>query len=541
MSSFLITRSTDEQFENDYKLKHIVISIKYWDIEIKQFINAELDLFGHCLKLTTLLYNKLYSFPKLVKAILDESIPVTLAQKAQLKLAISQMKFKGFTNREHDIANSERWTWLKALMDSEGYPPYAAKRVIKRISNPDNELEYRATLVEGSNNYHVVLDNYGGMTFWMPGEKLELLKNHYHEMNKPLPALRESFKNNVNSKVSLLLDDSDLVEMGKRFVDELPIRFYTDIHYLMMVEYLIEETYSHLGKLILMSTKEQRLVFLEERSDFFNENSNEVAYYLHDKLAMFTRIIKEKTTISDSRQDFFITYAFIYNIVIEHFAHKWENEHKQYFKDIGILDIDQAIERYCSIETNVHSNEISAGIFIYYLIKHRKFEQDNRNYLSCREIFIPKLNKLMENRKYNNFVNRLKKPSTSSQIKYSINDVDLMNGQEFEIFIAELFSKLGYESEITKASGDQGIDVIASKNGNKIGIQAKCYSSTVGNSAIQEAVAGKSHYRLDKAIVVTNNFFTDAAQQLAQSNSIILWDRNILKEKIDEIFNSSLN
>ena len=106
-----------------------------------------------------------------------------------------------------------------------------------------------------------------------------------------------------------------------------------------------------------------------------------------------------------------------------------------------------------------------------------------------------------------------------------------MNGLEFEKFIAELFSKMGYESEITKASGDQGMDVIASKNGNKIGIQAKCYSSSVGNKAVQEAVAGKNHYRLDKAIVVTNNFFTDAAQQLAQSNSRILWDRNILKEK----------
>jgi HJR/Mrr/RecB family endonuclease len=112
-----------------------------------------------------------------------------------------------------------------------------------------------------------------------------------------------------------------------------------------------------------------------------------------------------------------------------------------------------------------------------------------------------------------------------------------MNGLEFEKFIAELFNKMGYDSEITKASGDQGIDVIASKNGNKIGIQAKCYSNSVGNSAIQEAVAGKNHYRLDKAIVVTNNVFTESAQQLAQSNSVILWDRNMLKEKIDENFN----
>ena len=112
-----------------------------------------------------------------------------------------------------------------------------------------------------------------------------------------------------------------------------------------------------------------------------------------------------------------------------------------------------------------------------------------------------------------------------------------MTGIEFENFIAELFTKLGYESKVTKATGDQGIDVIVSKNGYTIGIQAKCYSSSVSNSAIQEVVAGKNHYRLDKALVVTNNFYTDSAHQLAQSNSIILWDRHILKEKIEENFN----
>ena len=109
-------------------------------------------------------------------------------------------------------------------------------------------------------------------------------------------------------------------------------------------------------------------------------------------------------------------------------------------------------------------------------------------------------------------------------------------GGDFEKFVAELFTKMGYSTEVTKASGDQGIDVIASKNGSSIGIQAKCYSGSVGNSAIQEVVAGKTYYKLDKALVVTNSFFTESAQQLAQSNSVILWDRNILKQKIDECF-----
>ena len=120
--------------------------------------------------------------------------------------------------------------------------------------------------------------------------------------------------------------------------------------------------------------------------------------------------------------------------------------------------------------------------------------------------------------------------------KYTIDDIDLMSGSEFEEFVGTLFKKMGYSSQVTKQSGDQGLDVIASKYGTKIGIQAKCYSNTVGNSAIQEAVAGKSFYRCDKVIVITNNYFTPAAIELAQSNDVILWNRDMLKEKIKELF-----
>ena len=107
-----------------------------------------------------------------------------------------------------------------------------------------------------------------------------------------------------------------------------------------------------------------------------------------------------------------------------------------------------------------------------------------------------------------------------------------MTGSEFEEFIAKLFIKMGYSAYTTKTSGDQGIDVIAEKNGIKYGIQAKCYSNSVGNSAVQEAVAGKSFYGCDKIIVITNNSYTKSAIELATANGVILWDRNILKEKL---------
>jgi HJR/Mrr/RecB family endonuclease len=501
----LATPSTPaEQFENDYKLKHVSLrNIELFDVE-KKLINrsdgvvihnANLNLFGHCFEMTV------------GNIVLKATFDPTKIFKYHSELSDSRVATK-------------YWALFNTPVS------------IKLIST---------SFFGGSKE--VIIDPHEIITisFLMSSINIELLKEHYQKINEQVLTLWESFRFNVNLIVSKLLEDRELVEMGKNFIDEMPIGFYTNVDFLMLVDFTIELNESPLGGLSLLSSKEARELFINENSTFISNNSDDMLSYLDDKLHIFSIIINERISISDTRQTLFIAHEFIYNVVIEHLAQKWENDYKQYFQDIREISLDEAIERYCSIETVVHQDAISSGNFIYYLIKHGKFEQNNRNYLNCRDVFIPKLNQLMEVRKHVNFLNRLKTPNVSSQKKHSIDDVDLMTGQEFEMFIAELFSKMGYVSEITKASGDQGIDVIATKNGNKIGIQAKCYSSSVGNSAIQEVVAGKSHYRLDKAIVITNNFFTDAAQQLAQSNSIILWDRHILKEKIVEIFNSSMD
>ena len=102
------------------------------------------------------------------------------------------------------------------------------------------------------------------------------------------------------------------------------------------------------------------------------------------------------------------------------------------------------------------------------------------------------------------------------------------------MFCADVLRKNGYSNiEITKTSGDQGIDIIAYKNHIKYGIQCKCYTSDVGNKAVQEVFAGKAFYQCHLGIVLTNRYFTKSAIELADKNGIILWDRNRLLEMIE--------
>ena len=97
-----------------------------------------------------------------------------------------------------------------------------------------------------------------------------------------------------------------------------------------------------------------------------------------------------------------------------------------------------------------------------------------------------------------------------------------MSGHDYERFCADLLSLAGWKTRVTKASGDQGVDIEASKNGIRVVFQCKKYSTPVGNGAVQEVLSGKAFYRADVGVVVSNASFTPSAKQLARSAQIRL-------------------
>ncbi|MBQ6888161.1 MAG: restriction endonuclease [Lachnospiraceae bacterium] len=113
--------------------------------------------------------------------------------------------------------------------------------------------------------------------------------------------------------------------------------------------------------------------------------------------------------------------------------------------------------------------------------------------------------------------------------------LDEMEGHEFEYFCAELLQENGfYEVEVTRASGDYGIDILAEKDGVTYAIQCKCYSAPVGVKAIQEAYAGRDYYDRMVGAVLTNQYFTNPAVEAARKLKILLWDREYLESMMEE-------
>lgn len=107
-----------------------------------------------------------------------------------------------------------------------------------------------------------------------------------------------------------------------------------------------------------------------------------------------------------------------------------------------------------------------------------------------------------------------------------IDKVDNMPGEYFEEFLLQHFKKLGYSGYVTRGSADYGADLVLNKDGIRIIVQAKRWKQKVGIDAVQQVTAALKHYNAQQAIVATNSYFTANAVQLANSNNVLLWDRD---------------
>lgn len=124
--------------------------------------------------------------------------------------------------------------------------------------------------------------------------------------------------------------------------------------------------------------------------------------------------------------------------------------------------------------------------------------------------------------------------NTQSPSVYLNSNNDNLDGHQFETYCAELLKRNNFfHVFVTKGSGDFGVDILAEKDGWKYAIQCKNYSAKVGNHAVQEVYSGKDYYNADIAVVMTNNFFTPAAIETADSLNVELWDRDKLNSMIN--------
>jgi len=111
---------------------------------------------------------------------------------------------------------------------------------------------------------------------------------------------------------------------------------------------------------------------------------------------------------------------------------------------------------------------------------------------------------------------------------------------EFEHLVADVWEERGWETSVSQASNDQGVDVVAEKSdglmNQKAVIQAKRYSegNKIGRPKIQQYHSLKQQDAdADAAVVVTTSSFTSTAEDWASEHNVKLIDGRQLVQEIE--------
>lgn len=112
-------------------------------------------------------------------------------------------------------------------------------------------------------------------------------------------------------------------------------------------------------------------------------------------------------------------------------------------------------------------------------------------------------------------------------------DLDRLSGVEFEKVITSMFACMGFRAEMTRATGDGGIDIVAHLDkpivGGRYLIQCKRFTGPVGAPIVREFYGAVQADRMAvKGILITTSGFTDQAREFAETLPIELIDRRTL-------------
>ena len=351
--------------------------------------------------------------------------------------------------------------------------------------------------------------------------------NHLRK-NKLLCAL------DVVKNASLIAtSNTELVNATNNFIEMLPLSVFINPYFYVRFNYrhvghnddLVDyfEDFGDRAKELAWNWLSSDSRYTEYVADVFNE------------YVSYSNVIRKYIDVQEEYKDSVIKVLFR-NVVYEYFSLKWESLSKERAENYSTLeDYIMVIRKNYEVFLD---DDSSICFLAFYLCKHNFYGQEK--YPDCRIEIDRTIETIEEENKKQRFEQRLFHKNSiiidSPNKGLSISDIDLMSGKEFEMFVADMFKKMGYSVNITKESGDQGIDVIAEHNGSLIGIQAKCYSSTVGNYAVQEAVAGGRYYQCNKSMVITNRYFTESAISLASVNEVVLWDRDMIIARLAELY-----
>lgn len=113
------------------------------------------------------------------------------------------------------------------------------------------------------------------------------------------------------------------------------------------------------------------------------------------------------------------------------------------------------------------------------------------------------------------------------------------DGWDFERFIGDLFTALGYKVNVTKGSRDFGVDIVVWEPGEPVTLQAKFYTGSIKRYALEESLVGATIYGTRRTGVITTGEIPRSLYKLAREiekrtfvKEIVLLGRTEIEEML---------
>ncbi len=100
----------------------------------------------------------------------------------------------------------------------------------------------------------------------------------------------------------------------------------------------------------------------------------------------------------------------------------------------------------------------------------------------------------------------------------------VLDGYEFERQVAKVFELHGFIAKVTRGSGDEGVDIVLLKGGQKGVVQCKAHGKAVSPGTIRDMYGAMHHFKANYAVVVSSNGFTGGSKTFASDKPVILLD-----------------
>ncbi len=151
-----------------------------------------------------------------------------------------------------------------------------------------------------------------------------------------------------------------------------------------------------------------------------------------------------------------------------------------------------------------------AGAYIWHILLTSLFRRLNKKFDSYH--------------RYNESIEQYQKEWILTQSTFWIS----LSPKQFELAVAKIFNKMGYEAKVTDYVGDMGVDIWVTKNKVQYPVQCKAHKNRISPGAARELYGTMISFGSKKGFLVSRSGFTKGVYEFCSTKPIELIDLNIL-------------